>query len=179
MNPTKCKVSKKEKKPMNAFFVYRKHMRQKITHIYKVTKSQEISKIAGQAWAMEPEHIKNHYYQLALLESSQNEKRDYDQSKTQDCLNATSTKHTPVFPTPITFQQTSMNHYKTTTTLMVSDSPNSDAYLDDFAPNVHQYEMHGLFDSNLVSRDVQLACSIVDPDLISNTHFDLCYNDFC
>ncbi|KAJ2997481.1 hypothetical protein HDV02_005522 [Globomyces sp. JEL0801] len=41
-------------------------MRQKITQVYKVTKSQDISKIAGQSWALEPDHIKNYYYQLSV-----------------------------------------------------------------------------------------------------------------
>ncbi|KAJ2997480.1 hypothetical protein HDV02_005521 [Globomyces sp. JEL0801] len=67
------KVSKKVKKPMNAFFVYRKQMRQKITQVYQVTKSQEISKIAGQAWAMEPDHVKKYYYRMALVEQMQKE----------------------------------------------------------------------------------------------------------
>ncbi|KAJ2997458.1 hypothetical protein HDV02_005499 [Globomyces sp. JEL0801] len=67
------KIVKKVKKPMNAFFVYRKQMRQKITQIYQLTKSQDISRIAGQSWALEPEHVKRHFYHLALLEQIQKE----------------------------------------------------------------------------------------------------------
>ncbi|KAI8897605.1 hypothetical protein BC833DRAFT_36182 [Globomyces pollinis-pini] len=70
--------SSKVKKPMNAFFVYRKQMRQKIMDIYNVSKSQDISKIAGQSWSLEPESVKKHYYQMALEHQLLNQNANND-----------------------------------------------------------------------------------------------------
>ncbi|KAI8893204.1 hypothetical protein BC833DRAFT_609201 [Globomyces pollinis-pini] len=61
------------KKPMNAFFIYRKYNQKRIIKMYKVSKSQEISKIAGQYWSLESDHIKKHYYQLAMIEQIRKE----------------------------------------------------------------------------------------------------------
>ncbi|KAI8893610.1 hypothetical protein BC833DRAFT_607745 [Globomyces pollinis-pini] len=55
---------------MNAFFVYRKYMTKRITEQYQITKSQDISIIAGQSWALEPEHVKKYFYQIALAQRS-------------------------------------------------------------------------------------------------------------
>jgi hypothetical protein len=54
----KQKNLEKKKKPMNAFFVYRKALRDRIVHKYNTKKSNEISKIAGECWALEPISIK-------------------------------------------------------------------------------------------------------------------------
>jgi 5-hydroxyisourate hydrolase-like protein (transthyretin family) len=56
----------KKKKPMNAFFVYRKALRDRIVHKYNTTKSNEISKIAGECWALEPISIKNMFRQISI-----------------------------------------------------------------------------------------------------------------
>ncbi|KAI8893684.1 hypothetical protein BC833DRAFT_607568 [Globomyces pollinis-pini] len=58
---------------MNAFFIYRKHNQQRIIKLYKVNKSQDISKMAGQCWSLEPDHIKKYYYQLAMIDQLQKE----------------------------------------------------------------------------------------------------------
>ncbi|KAI8892739.1 hypothetical protein BC833DRAFT_610775 [Globomyces pollinis-pini] len=58
---------------MNAFFIYRKHNQQRIIKLYKVNKSQDISKMAGQCWSLEPDHIKKYYYQLAMIDQMQKE----------------------------------------------------------------------------------------------------------
>ncbi|KAI8900474.1 hypothetical protein BC833DRAFT_271822 [Globomyces pollinis-pini] len=68
MRPSKklqTTANQKPKKPMNAFFVYRRAIKQSIIDIYKVNKSQEISKIAGQCWYMEPIEFQNLAFQQA------------------------------------------------------------------------------------------------------------------
>jgi hypothetical protein len=69
-------AQKKPKKPMNAFFVYRKALRDRIIAKYGTTKSHEISKIAGECWAMEPVHVKNYFRDISfkLHEQAREEK---------------------------------------------------------------------------------------------------------
>ncbi|KAJ3271893.1 hypothetical protein HDV01_006107 [Terramyces sp. JEL0728] len=58
------------KKPLNSFFLYRRAMRDKIIKKYNITKSHEISKMAGDCWALEPESVKQKYQKLAQEEYS-------------------------------------------------------------------------------------------------------------
>ncbi|KAJ2990831.1 hypothetical protein HDV02_004129 [Globomyces sp. JEL0801] len=63
----------KQKKPMNAFFVYRRQMRKRIMELYNVHKSQDISKIAGQCWAKEPSTVRKYFCQLAMKTQRESE----------------------------------------------------------------------------------------------------------
>ena len=66
MKEKKQENVEKVKKPMNAFFVYRKALRERIIQKYGTTKSHEISKIAGECWAMEPLHVKNYFRDISF-----------------------------------------------------------------------------------------------------------------
>ncbi|KAJ3311038.1 hypothetical protein HDV04_004458 [Boothiomyces sp. JEL0838] len=55
------------RKPPNAFFVYRKAMLSQITKKHNTTKSHEVSRIAGQMWAKEPESVRSQYQKLAMI----------------------------------------------------------------------------------------------------------------
>ncbi|KAJ3323033.1 hypothetical protein HDV06_002479 [Boothiomyces sp. JEL0866] len=55
------------RKPPNAFFVYRKAMLSQITKKHNTTKSHEVSRIAGQMWAKEPEGVRSQYQKLAMI----------------------------------------------------------------------------------------------------------------
>ncbi|KAI8900990.1 hypothetical protein BC833DRAFT_579492 [Globomyces pollinis-pini] len=75
-----------QKKPMNAFFLYRKAIKGKIMSEYGVSKSQDISVLAGKAWAMESDETKHKYHQLAYqnrfdleVEKQKHQKRFVDQ----------------------------------------------------------------------------------------------------
>ena len=57
---------KKPKKPMNAFFVYRKAHRDKIKTKFGTKKSNEISKIAGMCWAKESAQVKDQYRAISF-----------------------------------------------------------------------------------------------------------------
>ena len=84
---------KKVKKPMNAFFVYRKALRERIIEKYGTTKSHEISKIAGECWAMEPVHVKNYFRDISfkLHEDARMEKMKSQRrpSTASDCSDVT------------------------------------------------------------------------------------------
>ncbi|KAJ3255682.1 hypothetical protein HK103_006124 [Boothiomyces macroporosus] len=71
-NDPRDKEKKKNyvKKPLNSFFLYRRAMRDKIIKKYNITKSHEISKMAGDCWALEPESVKQKYQKLAQEEYS-------------------------------------------------------------------------------------------------------------
>lgn len=68
------------KKPLNSFFLYRKSKRDYIVKTYGVTKSHEISKVAGTCWAKEPESVRNHFLQLSQVEHA-NHKEKYPDYK--------------------------------------------------------------------------------------------------
>ncbi|KAI8897940.1 hypothetical protein BC833DRAFT_591636 [Globomyces pollinis-pini] len=65
------------KKPMNAFFLYRRQMRDYIRSTYNITKSQDVSKIAGKSWACEPESVKQKYHKIAMIDYLQREENMY------------------------------------------------------------------------------------------------------
>ncbi|KAJ2992703.1 hypothetical protein HDV02_002902 [Globomyces sp. JEL0801] len=49
------------RKPMNAFMLYRKHIKDKIIKDHNVNKSHEISKLAGEAWAKESTQVREKF----------------------------------------------------------------------------------------------------------------------
>jgi hypothetical protein len=53
------------KKPLNAFFMYRKSITDEIIRDHKVSKSHEISRIAGQRWAAESNQVKEYFAKLS------------------------------------------------------------------------------------------------------------------
>ncbi|KAJ3340293.1 hypothetical protein HDU91_000877 [Kappamyces sp. JEL0680] len=63
------------KKPLNSFFLYRKAVREQIIEEHGVKKSHEISKIAGEMWAKEPESVKQ-LYQIKAQEQFEKHKQD-------------------------------------------------------------------------------------------------------
>ncbi|KAI8901867.1 hypothetical protein BC833DRAFT_575832 [Globomyces pollinis-pini] len=69
----------KVKKPMNSFFIYRREMRQRIIEMYGVNKSQDISKVAGECWALEPTEVKQHFQNLALIHQLEKEEAEQKQ----------------------------------------------------------------------------------------------------
>ncbi|KAI8892737.1 hypothetical protein BC833DRAFT_610771 [Globomyces pollinis-pini] len=93
----------KVKKPMNAFFLYRKQMRSKIIKLFNITQSQEISKIAGQLWANEPRIVKSHYKQLAL-------QNVLESQKLNETLCQKVSDPSPKSSKPINIQKNSPNH---------------------------------------------------------------------
>jgi hypothetical protein len=58
-------LPQKRKKPMNAFFLYRKQYKGRIQELYNTSKSHEISRIAGECWAQESPAVKNHFRRLS------------------------------------------------------------------------------------------------------------------
>ncbi|KAI8896839.1 hypothetical protein BC833DRAFT_596045 [Globomyces pollinis-pini] len=141
----------KVKKPMNAFFIYRKQMKQKIMNLYKLNKSQDVSRIAGQSWALEPDQVKKYYYKLSMIEQIRKEQEqiqlhedkvvlksrrlsDISETSTQ----STSTNIVPEANSPLLFADTITNQIHSP----VCSLPMEDTFSD-------------------VSRDVQLACSPV------------------
>ncbi|KAJ3322283.1 hypothetical protein HDV06_003176 [Boothiomyces sp. JEL0866] len=69
----KKKDANKIRKPMNAFFFYRNHLKAQLEERNSTTNSNEISKIAAAQWKREPETVKKIYKDLS--------KRAYDEFK--------------------------------------------------------------------------------------------------
>ncbi|KAJ3302157.1 hypothetical protein HDV03_005393 [Kappamyces sp. JEL0829] len=59
--------AEKKKKPMNAFFVYRNLLSEKIKLMYGTRKSHEVSKIAGECWSVESKETKSIFRNLSIL----------------------------------------------------------------------------------------------------------------
>ncbi|KAI8897727.1 hypothetical protein BC833DRAFT_565596 [Globomyces pollinis-pini] len=59
-------------------------MKKRIIEVFKVIKSQEISKIAGICWTKEPSHIRKYYCQLSNLYQTNSESEDLNRFRPID-----------------------------------------------------------------------------------------------
>lgn len=56
----------KPPRPMNSFMLYRSAYTNRIKYLRKENNNQNVSKVAGVSWKMEPEEVRNFYVELAI-----------------------------------------------------------------------------------------------------------------
>lgn len=64
----------KVSRPMNCFMLYRSAYAQRTKEYCAQTNHQVVSRIAGESWAIEPPHIRDHYENLASIERENHKK---------------------------------------------------------------------------------------------------------
>ncbi|KAJ3318522.1 hypothetical protein HDV06_000405 [Boothiomyces sp. JEL0866] len=56
------------KKPLNSFFLYRKHIKEEVILKYGIIKNQDVNKKIAELWAKESQETKDKYQELSLQE---------------------------------------------------------------------------------------------------------------
>ncbi|KAJ3313181.1 hypothetical protein HDV04_002357 [Boothiomyces sp. JEL0838] len=56
------------KKPLNSFFLYRKHIKEEVKLKYGIIKNQDVNKKIAELWAKESKETKDRYQELSLQE---------------------------------------------------------------------------------------------------------------
>ncbi|KAJ3271927.1 hypothetical protein HDV01_006061 [Terramyces sp. JEL0728] len=56
------------KKPLNSFFLYRKHIKEEVIEKYGIIKNQDVNKKIAELWSKESQSVKDRYQELSLQE---------------------------------------------------------------------------------------------------------------
>ncbi|KAI8923438.1 high mobility group box domain-containing protein, partial [Entophlyctis helioformis] len=65
-------------RPQNAFFLYRSERRADIIAKHGVVRNQDVSRVAGQLWKNEPEHVRSQYVAMARANYQEHFERNPD-----------------------------------------------------------------------------------------------------